>query len=132
MPIERENESARRADWSAARRAGATARQGGPRGVGNVENGKNAPERQAAPASSGTKMQGGWEECPRGELRLAEMRRASGPLSFGGLLRSRPEDIGTKVMTGDACDSLDVANPFSRNFLPLGHRLRRDAPQCLG
>ena len=136
MPIERENESARRADWSAARRAGAAAWQGGPRGVGNDEDGKDAPERQETPASSGTKLQGGWEERYRGERRLAQMRRARGPLSFGGL-RGRKQ-FRQKKISRDAsyplyldCATRSDLAPFPAQYRRLIHRRREQLAKRL-
>lgn len=109
MPIERENGSARRADWSATRQAPAYARNEETRGSG--KGGKDAPERQATPASSGAKMQGSWKEGSRGKLRLAEMRRARGPHSFGGL-RSWPKYIWAQFVPRNPSEPLDLQHPF--------------------
>lgn len=128
MPIEKENGSARRADWSATRQAPAYARNEETRVSGKGR--KDAPERQALPASSGARMQGGWKEGSRGDLRLAEMIRARGPHSFGGLFEDGDQlrkPLQRHAFDITLCGAGNHAQPVrSRDRTPAPHGLRRD------
>lgn len=122
MPVENGKGDARQVGRSATCRAWGAARRWEARG-GEAEK-RYGPERQAAPAGSGTRWQGARRGVRAWPERLAERERATGPVSFGSLGRGA-KHLWQKIRPSYPCDTLDFDRAERRNDTALPAENRR-------